>query len=135
LEPPEQAKIITSLPPTQHVSAIAFSLVFEPGFDILFAGALTHGLHLAIHHTAGVRNTMPSSSYFTLARGGYVLKISLTEMGGVGGAHRKAVDEILDLRKQPAAPTPTNMATKIHNLRNRSRKPSFWLAESVTRPL
>ena len=53
--------------------------------------------------TLKLRNTLPNSSYFTLARGGYIIRIKPMAMGMLVVPTWKVVDDILDARIQPAA--------------------------------
>ena len=68
--------------------------------------------------TFQLRNTSPSSSYFTLASGGYIIRISPMAMGMLVVSTWKTVDEGLAPRGRAyPAPTPTAIARKIQRVR------------------
>ena len=67
--------------------------------------------------TFQLRNTSPSSSYFTLASGGYIIRISPMAMGMFVVSDLEAVDEGLDARDSVSSPTPTAIARKIQRVR------------------
>src|SRR5664280_2919279 len=78
--------------------------------------------------------TLPSSSYLTFARGGYIIRMSPAAIGIL-------VVPLLNLFQKSAIPgkshpekTPRNMAVKIQRVRKRSRKESFFLSDMDLSP-
>src|SRR5918997_202755 len=69
-----------------------------------------------------LRKTSPSSSYRTLAKGGYIIKIRPAAMGReVVPTVKDSVKSATPGQKYPK-PTPTAMARNIQSVRNRSRR-------------
>jgi hypothetical protein len=69
-------------------------------------------------------NTLPSSSYLTFARGGYIIRISPIAIGMLvvlsGEDFRESQNSAIDGKKNPEN-TPTNIARKIQSVRYLSR--------------
>ena len=76
-------------------------------------------------------NTSPSSSYFTLARGGYIMRINPMAMGILVVPTWNWFQKSTTPGNTKPQPTPMNMARKIHSVKNLSRKESFLLSCSV----
>ena len=76
-------------------------------------------------------NTSPSSSYFTLARGGYIIRISPIAIGILVVPTWNWFQKSTTPGNTKPQPTPMNMARKIHSVKNLSRKESFLLSCSV----
>ena len=63
------------------------------------------------------RNTSPNSSYFTLASGGYIIRIRPSAMGMfVVPTWKRLMNDSMPGRKCPS-PTPTAIARKIQTVR------------------
>jgi hypothetical protein len=72
--------------------------------------------------------TSPIFSYLTLAKGGYIIKISPMARGiFVEPLEKELIKEEEEGIKYPI-PTPIAMARNIHSVRKRSKKPSFFLS-------
>src|SRR4030042_5108008 len=69
--------------------------------------------------------TSPSSSYFTLAKGGYIIRIRPMAIGILVVSTWKRFQNPTTWGKRYPELTPTSMARKIHRVKNRSRKESF----------
>ena len=72
--------------------------------------------------------TSPNSSYFTFARGGYIMRISPTAIGIfvvlAGDDLSESQNVAIEGKKYPEK-TPMNIARNIHNVRYRSKNLSL----------
>ena len=81
------------------------------------AGPMTQFCTRERPSTRRLRNTSPSSSYFTLANGGYIIRIRPMAMGMlVVPTLKRSMNDATSGTKCPN-PTPTAMARKIQTVR------------------
>ena len=70
-------------------------------------------------------NTCPRFSYFTFAKGGYIIKINPIAKGIFVVPLEKELIKVADNGKKKPTLTPIAMAKKIQSVKKRSKKPSF----------
>src|SRR5574344_1683340 len=76
-------------------------------------------------------NTLPNSSYFTLASGGNIINISPAANGKFVEPTSKCPQKSTIPGYTYPTPTPINIARNIHSVRNRSRKDNCFILEVI----
>ena len=74
--------------------------------------------------------TKPISSYFTLASGGYIIKIKPMAIGSEVVPIESELINCVDEGEKTPRRTPMAMARKIHNVKYESKKDNFFIKRS-----